>query len=151
MSRSKAVMVGAILIWMFIAWGLIGSAGDNVSDVFIGVLVVGVILVLVGFLCGQTRGDIEAGIAYSMVLGPIGWLLTLVTVDKRVKCPECGGVLAPGARRCMHCGERVVPEGVHVKCPACGELGFVREIDEESSIECPTCKRTFKGADALIS
>ena len=38
-------------------------------------------------------------------------------------CAKCGSPLAPGAKFCMECGEKVVvlPEGM-VKCSGCGEI-----------------------------
>jgi len=111
---------------------------------------------LVGVLCGTARGRVNEGFLFGALLGPIGWLLILVGPDKRPKCSECGGVVVPGARKCMHCGSEIggyvgsstVP-GVAVKCPACGEMGWVKEVSEDSNIECPVCRRTFSGVRGM--
>ena len=65
----------------------------------------------VGMLIGQRKGRTLAGLIWSMVLGPIGWLLILLgpTVGgpKRVDCPHCGGVLPASQVKCNHCGNAV--------------------------------------------
>ena len=35
-------------------------------------------------------------------------------------CPFCGGELAPGVKKCRHCGEWLVSEGYLKSCPFCG-------------------------------
>lgn len=58
---------------------------------------------LVGALCGKYKGRVAEGIAAGMVLGPLGWLLMLLAKDMRARCPECGGLVVQGVRRCQHC------------------------------------------------
>lgn len=171
---NATLLVCALALWLFVLVALLAQAGEtnavnnavsygdritNVSASYLGyVFSWGLIGLLVGWLAGERRGDRYTGAALGVLLGPIGWLITLCGDDKREKCPECGGVLAPGARRCMHCGSVVrlsseeVKEkyGVQVKCPACGELGFARGIEEGTRIECPVCRRTFDGAKAMV-
>jgi DNA-directed RNA polymerase subunit RPC12/RpoP len=115
-----------------------------------------IVNVLVGYGLGKTRGQPGVGVAVSVLLGPIGWIAILVSSDMRPKCSECGGVVVLGARKCMHCGSDIggyvgkstVP-GVPVKCPACGEAGWVKEVSEDSNIECPVCRRTFSGVRGM--
>jgi hypothetical protein len=59
---------------------------------------------LIGQALGKLRGQAGAGGLLAIVLGPIGWLLTLGLHDQRPHCAECGGVVTMEARRCMHCG-----------------------------------------------
>jgi len=68
-------------------------------------LIVGLIFsALIGILIGNLRGRPGDGALYSLILGPIGWLIILVGPDYRPKCPECRGVIEEGARRCKNCG-----------------------------------------------
>lgn len=97
---------------------------------------------LVGYLCGQSRGQAGAGCLVGAVLGPLGWLLTLCSKDMRPKCRECRGVVEAGARRCRHCGE-VIHVMVEYPCPACGEIGMVKEAELGQEFECGVCHRQF--------
>lgn len=60
---------------------------------------------LVGVFLAEHRGRwrIE-GFMWGALLGPIGLLIMALGPDFRPYCSECGGVLAPEARRCRHCG-----------------------------------------------
>ncbi len=75
--------LGPTMLWL-IFWGFAGGA--------------------VGFLAGRARGKQRLGAAWGLVLGPVGWLITLCSADLRLRCLECRGVIPDGARRCMHCG-----------------------------------------------
>ena len=59
---------------------------------------------LIGALIGKYKGRVGSGVVWALVLGPIGWLIVALMQDLREKCPECGGVVVPGARKCKHCG-----------------------------------------------
>jgi len=59
---------------------------------------------LIGILIGNLRGRPGDGALWSLILGPLGWLIVLVGPDYRPKCPECRGVIEEDARRCKNCG-----------------------------------------------
>jgi hypothetical protein len=59
---------------------------------------------LLGAAIGSTKNRLHGGFWLGLVLGPIGWLLIIVGPDYRPKCPECKGVIVPGAARCKNCG-----------------------------------------------
>lgn len=59
---------------------------------------------LIGLLIGQTKGRSGAGFFFGALLGPIGWLVVAAGPNLKAKCPECGGVVVPGARKCKNCG-----------------------------------------------
>ncbi|MCK9539773.1 hypothetical protein [Dokdonella sp.] len=58
----------------------------------------------VGALIGYVRGRWLVGLAWGAALGPIGWLVMLLTSSQRVECPACSRGNPPGARSCRHCG-----------------------------------------------
>jgi len=97
---------------------------------------------LVGAVLGHTRNNTTGGALLGMVLGPLGWLITLL-IDRRRECPECQGIIPITARKCQHCGSPI-PQWVFIKCPACGERGKVSEETAHGEIECPDCKRHFQ-------
>ena len=63
-----------------------------------------VVTCLVGYLIGNSRGRGTEGVFFGLLLGPIGWIITLLFPEAGAKCPECKGVVPTGARRCKHCG-----------------------------------------------
>lgn len=64
---------------------------------------------LVGIWIGNMRGRPGDGALFSLLLGPIGWLIILIGPDYRPKCPECRGVIEEGVRRCKNCGVDLMP------------------------------------------
>jgi hypothetical protein len=63
---------------------------------------------LIGFGLGKLRGQTGSAVALAVLLGPLGWLLIFCLHDARPKCPECGGVVVPNARKCRHCGSGLI-------------------------------------------
>lgn len=58
----------------------------------------------IGALIGNRRGQVANGFALGALLGPVGWLITILLPEAGPKCPECLGVIPRAARRCKHCG-----------------------------------------------
>lgn len=72
----------------------------------VGVLFWAVIGCLIGRGIGRTfRNQPFVGGVLGFLFGAIGWLLIIGIEDKRPKCPECGGLIVNGMRRCKSCGE----------------------------------------------
>jgi predicted RNA-binding Zn-ribbon protein involved in translation (DUF1610 family) len=63
-----------------------------------------VLCIVVGALIGKRKGRADSGAIWSALLGPIGWLIVALQEDLGQKCPECGGTVVPGARKCKNCG-----------------------------------------------
>ncbi len=80
---------------------------------------------LVGGMIGQGRGCPGFGVLLGLLLGPLGWLLTLLN-DKRTPCPECLRPCPTGARRCQCGAQFTVP------------IGYVANVNEKI---CPYCAR----------
>ncbi len=59
---------------------------------------------LVGAAIGQKKNRLVAGLVFGFLLGPIGWLVIALGPDMGPKCPECGGPIVKGAKRCKNCG-----------------------------------------------
>ena len=72
-------------------------------------VVVWLVSAVVGAIIGNTKGRPTAGALWSMLLGPLGWLVILIAPDVRPKCPECGGPIVRGARKCKNCGSSLSP------------------------------------------
>jgi hypothetical protein len=102
-----------------------------------------IIMPLIGAAIGQTRKSAGMGAVLGLLFGPLGWILVLVAVDGRPKCPDCKGRLPDNARKCMHCGT-TLQQWRLFKCPACGEAGKVSEPYDGAELECPACKRGFR-------
>jgi len=62
---------------------------------------------LIGAIIGAFKGNIGAGLGWG-ILGPIGWLITFLSDDKREKCPKCGSAVNENAFVCKSCGNRLV-------------------------------------------
>jgi hypothetical protein len=59
--------------------------------------------ILLGTAFGKSRGRTGAAILWSLLLGPVGWLIVYVGPDRRPKCPACAEVIKPDAKICPHC------------------------------------------------
>jgi hypothetical protein len=62
---------------------------------------------VVGAIIGNALGRPGAGAIWGLLLGPLGWLLMVAVPHMRPKCPECGGVVVSGVRRCKNCGSEL--------------------------------------------
>ncbi|HEU4663713.1 MAG TPA: hypothetical protein VFS55_06765 [Dokdonella sp.] len=59
---------------------------------------------VVGLVIGWVRGRWLAGLLWGAALGPIGWVVVLLSKSGLVECPECGKGNVPRAKACRHCG-----------------------------------------------
>jgi hypothetical protein len=66
-----------------------------------------IILGGIGAMIGNSTGKAAKGAIWGVLLGPLGWLFAAMDKDERIKCPECFGVVVPGARKCLHCGSLI--------------------------------------------
>lgn len=59
---------------------------------------------LVGVIIGYAKGRWLAGLLWGAALGPIGWLVIILSKSGLVECPDCGRSNVPDAKACRHCG-----------------------------------------------
>lgn len=71
--------------WWFVLWLELGFAA-------------------VGALIGWAKGAMLRGALLGALLGPVGWVISLLSKSKLPECPACGRGNLAGARRCRHCG-----------------------------------------------
>ena len=62
---------------------------------------------LVGALIGKAKGRMSGGILWSLLLGPIGWLIVAVGANTKPKCPYCKETVIQGALKCRNCGSEL--------------------------------------------
>lgn len=80
------------------------------TPIYLWVLVCVAVGGLVGHAIGRYRGRAAAGAVWGALLGLIGWLVIAAGPDYRPRCPECQGVVVPGARKCKNCGSDLPSE-----------------------------------------
>jgi hypothetical protein len=66
-----------------------------------------IINAIVGAMIGQRNNDVAGSIIISILLGPIGWLIALLSKGKLRKCPFCAESIKPEAKVCRHCGREL--------------------------------------------
>jgi hypothetical protein len=87
-------------------------AEEQMNDDFFNpafLLTVILINTLVGWAIGNWRGRAAFGLLVGFLLGPIGWIITLVLPQIGPQCPQCCGFINRGAIRCCHCGSEILP------------------------------------------
>ena len=59
---------------------------------------------IVGGFIGALKGRWLAGVVWSLVLGPFGWVVIALSKTGLVECAHCGRGNMPNAKVCRHCG-----------------------------------------------
>ena len=70
------------------------------------IVVLWLVMALIGALIGQNKGRPVEGFFAGLLLGPLG-LIFIIARSARWKCPECGGAIEKGVRKCRHCGSEL--------------------------------------------
>lgn len=73
------------------------------DDYVVWLLIGAVIPGLIGGVLGEKKGQPVGGFLFGYILGPIGWLIVVLSKDLRAKCPHCFGTVDRQATKCMHC------------------------------------------------
>lgn len=68
------------------------------------VILLWLVCAIIGGIIGSKKSRAAEGAAIGFFLGPIGVLISIFMADKGPKCPKCGGTIAKGVVKCMHCG-----------------------------------------------
>lgn len=66
-----------------------------------------IINAIVGAMIGQRNNDVVGSIILSILLGPIGWLIALLSKGNLRKCPFCAESIKPEETVCRHCGREL--------------------------------------------
>jgi hypothetical protein len=66
---------------------------------------------LIGYAIGRQKNEVGAAVAASILLGPIGWILAILSGGHLRKCPHCAELVKPEAIVCKHC-RRDLPAAV---------------------------------------
>ena len=61
----------------------------------------------IGGAIGATRGRAWYGVFWSLLAGPLGWLLAASARDLRPRCPWCRMVIPDDATVCGHCARQL--------------------------------------------
>lgn len=81
---------------------------DYMFNGLVYVLVFGVL----GMIIGRQKGRVVAGALWSLVLGPLGWLIIALgpsmRTPKSLACPYCTNILAMNQKECNYCKSPVV-------------------------------------------
>jgi len=65
---------------------------------------------IIGGLIGAKNNSIAAGVVLGLLLGPLGVLLMVMTLNnKRRECPYCYEVINNKALKCPHCQSDIKP------------------------------------------
>jgi ribosomal protein L37E len=71
-----AVVIGLAAIgWLLVSWLTSSPTASTDNSLLIGFLATFVVFGSIGMLIGQYKGRVLAGLFFSMLLGPIGWLI----------------------------------------------------------------------------
>ena len=68
----------------------------------------------IGAAIGQKKGRPAEGFFAGLLLGPLGIIFILVRQPKW-KCPDCGGAIDKGVKKCKHCGSVLVPDNIEAQ------------------------------------
>jgi hypothetical protein len=77
-------------------------------------LVLGIVLwccvnTAIGYVIGKHKNEVGAAITLSILFGPIGWFVTVLSKGNLRKCPFCAEQIKPEAVICKHCGNKLPP------------------------------------------
>ena len=61
----------------------------------------------IGYSVGNFKGRSGAGFFWGFFLGPLGWFIVTLGPNMKPKCPQCGGVIVKGAKKCKNCGSEL--------------------------------------------
>lgn len=116
----------------------------------IELLIVWVVCGFIAAAIGSRKGASGSSFVIGLLLGPLGIVIVLVSKGHRVECPHCRELMHPDASVCPHCQRAISAESLPICCPSCQTRGSVGSHLRDTQVECPSCKKVFRAARALI-
>jgi hypothetical protein len=82
-------------------------------SLWIWAIVFTIVCGVVGALIGRHKNAIARDTMLGLLLGPIGWVISLILPARtpQPKCAACGKPVDAGDRHCRHCGALVAKPG----------------------------------------
>lgn len=69
-----------------------------------------IVILLIGWWIGNSRGRPVFGVILTLLFGPFGWLIVFLSRDNKTNCPSCGERIFRTATICPSCRNRVTPQ-----------------------------------------
>src|SRR6266511_6071000 len=77
---------------------------------------------VVGYAIGKNKNDSGGCVAVSILLGPIGWLISIGSKGNLRECPFCAEHVNPDAKVCRYCGRDLPAPALAPRPPSSAQI-----------------------------